>query len=322
MSSTLPLFSPMLATLIEEPFDSPDWVFEVKWDGIRALIYLEDEKISLISRNRSDISSRYPELSALSSLVEADNAIIDGEIVSFDGEGRPSFQLLQQRMNISDRNRIPHLSSSIPVSFIAFDLLFLNDADITSEPFIKRRERLLQVWPQTPSSYLSEAVPAEGKALFRVVKEKELEGIVAKRALSRYLQSRSREWLKVKSRREVDAIICGFTLPRGARKLIGALLLGLYAGKELRFVGHVGTGFSQQTLTELWEQFQNLKISFSPFPRLPETNETPFWLEPRLVCQVKYNGWTEAGRLRSPVYQRLRSDKAAEECVLDDLELK
>lgn len=312
----------MLATLIEEPFDSPDWFFEVKWDGVRALFYLEGKKLSLISRNRSELSAHYPELAKLNLLVKAENAVIDGEIVAWDRAGQPSFQLLQQRMNISNVNRIRHLSNLIPISFIAFDLLFLDGVDLTAESFLQRRERLLRICSQTPPFYLSEAIQSEGKALFQAAKDKGLEGIVAKRALSRYVQARSRDWLKVKTKKELDAIICGFTRPRGARRFFGALLLGTYVGQELCFIGHVGSGFDQQTLADLWEMFQALRIASSPFLHPPLTNEVPFWLEPRLVCQVDYRGWTEAGRLRSPVYKGLRLDKNADECELSELEVK
>jgi bifunctional non-homologous end joining protein LigD len=236
---------PMLATGVAQAFSDPGWLYEIKWDGVRALAWLEQARVELRSRTGRVVTQQYPELAVLAECVRARRAILDGEIVVLDRHGRGDFERLAERMHI----RLPSLKllSSAPVTYYVFDLLYCDGYDLREAPLIARKELLRRLLDARDPLRYSDHHPEQGKELFELAREKDLEGIIAKRAASAYTSGRSRDWLKLKTRKELDAVICGWTAPRGSREHFGALLLGLYVGEKLRFIGHVGSGFDQRT---------------------------------------------------------------------------
>ncbi len=296
---------PMLATSAEKSFDDPDWIFEVKWDGYRALAGVRDEKVALVSRNGISFNRKYPSLvPALRNLRV--NALLDGEIVAVDDRGRPDFQALQ---HYAERTGF-HLLYEV------FDLLWFDGRDLTGLPLLRRKAFLKKILPPSPLIRVSGHVATEGRSFFRAVQEQGLEGIVAKHGRSVYEPgTRSRAWLKIKARLTQDAVIGGFTRPKGSRARFGALVLGLFAGRDLVPIGHVGGGFSAGDLETIGERLARLTQEQSPFSRIPETNGPVTWVRPELVCEVVFAGWTADDRLRQPVFLRLREDKDATEAV-------
>jgi len=299
---------PMLATLIKEPFDHPDWVFEVKWDGYRAVAEIRNGNVSLTSRNRISLGRRFPPiLEALRKF--GFEAVLDGEIVVVDDRGRPDFQMLQDYQ----KSRIGHLL------YYVFDLLHFAGHDLTGLPLTKRKELLKRVLPSAPNIKFSDHVVKEGILFFRVAKEKGLEGIVAKHAESVYrMGRRSRQWLKVKTHLTQEGVIVGFTKPRGSRKYFGSLVLGVYKGDELVYIGHTGGGFGAAMLREIREKLEPLIRKKGPFREEPKTNTEVTWVKPELVCEVVFQGWTDEGLMRQPVFSRLREDKTAREVVREE----
>src|SRR5258708_19249116 len=253
---------PMLATLGEQPFSDANWLFEIKWDGVRALAWI-DGLLMLRSRAAVDISSRYPELTSLPEWLRARQAILDGEIVAMDVPGHSDFQLLQERMHA----RVPgeHLVSQIPVVYFAFDLLYCDGYDLRQAPLIERKRLLSSLLHPSERFRYSDHQLERGKELFELAKENGLEGIVAKRIDSSYVSARSTTWVKLKITTTVDAVVGGWTEPRTPAIPFGSLLLGLYQGKKLRFIGHLGSGFDAQKLQELTNSFKYLNTPTSPF---------------------------------------------------------
>ncbi|MHB8772694.1 MAG: non-homologous end-joining DNA ligase [Syntrophales bacterium] len=298
---------PMLATLVKEPFDHPDWIFEMKWDGYRAIAAVRDGEVSLTSRNGIPLGRDYPPLvESLRKFKFA--ALLDGEIVVADDRGHPDFQMLQDYRK----------SGKGHLLYYVFDLLHLAGHDLTNLPLIRRKELLKKILPAVPNIKFSDHVATEGTLFFRVVKEKGLEGIVAKHSPSPYRPGRrSRQWLKVKTHLTQEGVIAGFTEPRGQRRHIGALVLGVYAGEELVYIGHTGGGFGAAKLAELHEKLRPLIRKRCPFRREPETNTPVTWVKPELVCEVQFSGWTAEGMMRQPVFLRLRSDKSPREVVAE-----
>ncbi len=298
---------PMLATMIEKPFDHPDWIFEVKWDGYRAIAEIREGDASLFSRNGISFAKRFsPVLVSLRKL--GFNAVLDGEIVVADDQGRPDFQLLQHYQD----------SGSGHLLYYVFDLLYFQGHDLTNLPLIKRKELLKKILPTSPKIRFSDHVREEGVLFYRVSKEKGLEGIIAKHSQSVYETGRrSRQWLKVKTRLTQDAVITGFTEPRGGRQYIGALVLGVFEGDELRYIGHVGSGFTARQLKDIREQLDPLIQSECPFNTEPEANAPVTWVKPVLVCEVTLSGWTEDNVMRQPVFLKLREDKTARSVVFE-----
>jgi len=294
---------PMLATLVKEPFDDPDWLFEVKWDGYRAIAEVRDKSVSFYTRNATSLERKFPEI--VESLKKLDfEAILDGEVVVVDDKGRPDFQMLQDYR----KNRAGHLL------YYVFDILYLDNHDLTQMPLVKRKELLKRILPKDPRIRLSGFVRKTGKAFFRAAKRQGLEGIMSKRAESTYQAGkRSREWLKVKVVPTREAVIAGFTAPRGSRKKFGALVLGAYQGKELVYIGHVGSGFDARLLDEIHAKLAPIVRKTSPFKTEPETNEPVTWAKPSLVGEVGFHGWTDSGVMRQPVFLRLRPDKRVRE---------
>jgi bifunctional non-homologous end joining protein LigD len=296
---------PMLATLIKKPFDHPDWIFEVKWDGYRAIAEIRDGDVALYSRNGISLNQKFMPI-AVSLRKSGFDAVLDGEIVVVDDEGRPDFQILQNYRE----------SGSGHLLYSVFDLLYLRGHDLTKLPLVKRKELLKKILPHSPTIKFSDHVGQEGVSFFNAVKEKGMEGIIAKHSQSVYLPGRrSREWLKIKTRLTQEAVIAGFTQPRGARKYLGTLVLGVFEGRELVYIGHSGGGFGMKYLKELRERFGPLIRKNCPFRVTPQTNSPVTWLKPELVCEVAFSGWTADGIMRQPVFFRLREDKTAREAV-------
>ena len=296
---------PMLATLIKEPFDHPDWLFEVKWDGYRAIAEIRDGEVSLYSRNGIPLHRKFsPVAEALEQF--GFKAVLDGEIVVVDEGGQPDFQMLQDYQK----------TGSGHLCYYVFDLLHLEGHDLTNLPLIRRKELLKEILPSSPKIKFSDHVWKEGVLFFRAAKEKGLEGIVAKHSQSAYRPGkRSRQWLKVKARLMQEGVIAGFTEPRGRRGHFGALVLGVFEGDDLVYIGHTGGGFSAGTLGEIHEKLAPLIQKKCPFPTEPPTNTPVTWVKPELVCEVLFHGWTNEGLMRHPVFLRLREDKAAREVV-------
>ncbi|MEO6313809.1 MAG: DNA ligase D [Chitinophagaceae bacterium] len=294
---------PMLATPSADPFDDKDWVFEIKWDGYRAISDRAGKELKLYSRNGLSFAGKYPGVAAALSRLKH-NMILDGEIVVLDEHGKPSFQLLQQYGDHPE----------YPIIYYVFDLLFLNGKDIRHLPLIERKALLKKALPKTKNSIVRfcEHVKANGKDFFRNAIKMDLEGMIAKRADSEYQEGvRNNDWLKIKNHNTREAIIAGFTAPRGGRQHFGALILAEQRGRQLTYIGHTGTGFTEKTLRDLWDQLQPDIIATSPFKEKIKVNMPVTWVKPRLVAQVKFTEKTADGMLRHPVYLGLREDKAA-----------
>ncbi|HEX3243324.1 MAG TPA: DNA ligase D [Solirubrobacterales bacterium] len=307
---------PMMARLAELPADEEGWAFEIKWDGVRAIAYSTPGDLRLESRNLKDITARYPELRRLNRQLGSRSAILDGEIVSFEGDA-PSFEKLQRRMHLTREPEIRRLAKAEPVSFQIFDLLYLDGRSLMAEPYEERRRLLDELelsgdaW-QTPAFH-----SGDGAALLARTAELGLEGVVAKRLNSHYLPgARNRDWLKVKNVLRQEFVIAGWLPQKGRRSELGALLVGHNDGGELRFAGKVGTGFNREQARELVELLQPLARKGSPFAgRQPERGAN--FVEPELVAEVDYGSMTREGMLRHPSYKGLRSDKEASEVVLE-----
>jgi bifunctional non-homologous end joining protein LigD len=302
----------MLATPSDRIFSDPNWLFEIKWDGVRALAWIEDGKLTLQARSGSDITSHYPELGGLPGAISARQAIIDGEIAVLDARGHSDFEMLQERMHV--RTPAQRLVSQYPVVYFAFDLVYCDGYDLRAVPLVARKQLLQRSLHSSERIRYSDHQLEKGKELFELAKQNELEGIIAKRIDSRYVSERSTNWLKLKTSKTLDAVVGGWTASRGAGAPLGSLLLGLYEGKKLRFIGHAGSGFDNKTHKEVSEKLKDLKTSKAPFEEAPETNEKPTWVKPELVARVRFSGWTQENRLRHPVFMGLRDDANPEEC--------
>ena len=307
---------PMLATVGERPFSDPNWLFEIKWDGIRAMVRIENGTLSMHSRNGSDITKRYPELSALPHALAAREAILDGEIVALDAKGRSDFGKLQERMHA--RAPSENLVSQTPAVIFLFDILYCDGYDLRQAPLLIRKQLLQRLLFATPRFRYSDHQLQFGKELFALAEQSGLEGIVAKRADSWYVSDRSSSWLKLKTSKSVDAVVGGWTEARTPAIPFGSLLLGLYKGTKLRFIGHVGSGFDGKKLEELSGRLKKLSSAANPFGDLPETNEKPSWVTPEIVARVKFSGWTQEQALRHPVFVAIREDANPKECVWEN----
>jgi bifunctional non-homologous end joining protein LigD len=303
---------PMLATLEVGPPAGGGWTYEVKWDGVRAICFIDGDGVRASGRKGTPITAQYPELRNLRENVVAESAIIDGEIVAADGGGRPSFEQLQPRIMANDPSKIERLSRERPVTFYAFDLLYWNGWDLRGAALAARQDLLRRVVRHAPQAQLSTTFDAAPDVLMRAVREQGLEGIVAKRADSRYHAGRSRDWLKIKATREQDCVICGYT--EGERKHFGGLLLGVHSGGALQFAGSVGTGFDEKTRAAIRGRLDELRSPRQPFASQPPANLKAVWARPELVCRVRYLEWTSEGRLRAPVFLGLRDDIDPSDC--------
>ncbi len=297
--------APMLATLAEGAFNRTGWLFEVKWDGYRAIAEIDDRGVSLYSRNQLSFNDVYrPIVRGLRKIHH--RAILDGEIVVLDKNGRPRFQLLQTYRK----------TGVGPLMYYVFDLLELDGRDLRNEPLRERRALLAPLLQGLPGVALSEAIEKNGKELFEAAVRMGLEGIVAKDASSRYLEGRrSRSWLKIKAHNRQEAVIGGFTAPRGSRRHLGALVLGVYEGPDLVYVGHTGGGSSDKELADLRTRLDPLVQKECPFRVRPKVNAPVQWVTPQLVCEVNFQEWSTGGRMRIPIFVGLRSDKPARAVV-------
>jgi bifunctional non-homologous end joining protein LigD len=302
---------PMTAMLADRVPRGEGWLFEVKWDGVRALAFVDNEEVRLQSRSGLRCERQYPELAVMPHHIAASQAVLDGEIAVLDAKGVSQFHLIQPRIANTDPNTIAHLVRSTPVIYFAFDLLYLDGYDLRGVALDKRRELLQRVLAPGPSVRISGVFPGAGEELLEAARENGLEGIVAKHARSTYESRRSREWLKIKIVGEQEFVIGGFTEPQGDRDYFGALVLGVHQEGELRWVGNVGTGFDQKLLAGLHSRLQPLIVPRCPFAERPKPDRGITWVKPDLVCQVKYSNWTPDDRLRAPVFLGLRNDKPA-----------
>jgi bifunctional non-homologous end joining protein LigD len=301
--------TPMMAQLSDLPaFDSPEWVFEIKWDGYRAIAEINKQGTNrLYSRNGLTFDKAYPKVyDALKSIKK--NCIVDGEIVVFDDNGKPSFQRLQNYQN----------KDKYLIQFYVFDLIEVDGKSVTSLPLIERKERLQKLIPDHEIIRFCEHIETEGKALFKEMTSADLEGMIAKRKNSKYyVGKRTSDWLKIKHIKTQEAIIIGFTDPKGSRSGFGSLLLAVNKNGKLVPVGNVGTGFTDKSLKELHTKLKGLTRKTSPLDAPVKEGKDVTWVDPVLVCNIKFTEITEDGSIRHPVFQGLRVDKTPKEVVLE-----
>lgn len=317
---------PMLAESIDEPFDSKDWLFEIKWDGYRAVAFIENGKARLVSRNQNDLTPRYPELKDLPKFADAKTAILDGEVVALDPEGRSSFSLMQQRTGFRSATKRATPNRDVPVLYYAFDLIYLDGYDWRRVPLEERKRKLASILTTGDSLRYSDHYEEQGKALFNIAKQKGLEGILAKRRTSCYEERRSRDWLKIKIRHEIECVVGGYTEPEGSRAHFGSLVLGLYDEQQRLFhVGQVGSGFDHKLLSSIWNHLKKLETKKNPFYGEVEALRKTYWVKPELVAQIEYAEWTHGTsdgtgpKLRAPVFLGLRDDKDPKECTMEQV---
>jgi bifunctional non-homologous end joining protein LigD len=312
---------PMLARTGALPEKDSDWAFEIKWDGVRAIAYWQPGELRLESRNLNDVTDSYPELLGVGAALGSHSAVLDGEIVAFDGDGRPSFGALQHRMHTASRAQARKLAQAAPVTYVIFDLLWLDGHSLMREPYSERRKQLAALSLSGESWQTPEHVVGEGKALLSATAEQRLEGVVAKRLDSSYQPgARTRDWVKVKTVARQELVVGGWMAGKGKRRQsIGALLLGVHdQDGALRYAGRVGSGFNEEDLRSLAQLLAPLERKSSPFTAGERPPRDAIFCEPQLVVEVEFSAWTSAGSLRHPVYVGLREDKPAEQVMRED----
>jgi bifunctional non-homologous end joining protein LigD len=301
----------MLATLSPTIVEGPEWVFEEKYDGIRAVALREKGRVTIWSRTLQDLTGGFPHVVTKIGALDGGDITLDGELVALDAKGVSRFQLLQRRA----------MAGGTPTRYAVFDLLEENGRPLLARPLAERRAALERLMGgQDGPLFVSRRLVRDGKAAYREAKRRGWEGIIAKDESSPYEPGiRSRYWRKVKVRKESEFVIGGYTAPKGSRQHLGALLVGLYDGQKLRYVGKVGTGYTQETLDTLatkLERFRTQTPSFDPAPRMKDAT----WVRPNLVAQLIYAEWTADGKLRQPAFLGLRTDKSPTECTWSDRE--
>jgi bifunctional non-homologous end joining protein LigD len=308
--------APMLARSGPLPRDEPKWGFEVKWDGIRAVAFLDHGHISLQGRNFTDFTPRYPEIRPLARELGARRVILDGEVVAFDSEGRPSFERLQSRMHLASDAAVKRRMRDTPVTYVVFDLLYLDGHSTLPLAYEQRRELLEALELEGPSWRAPAYHRGEGSALLKATRELGIEGVVAKRLDSAYqLGGRTSSWVKVKNVEEQDVVIGGWTPGEGGRSsTLGALAAGVYEDGELTYAGKVGTGFTEKTLALVQSELKSRGRDTSPFEGRQPPKGTKF-VEPELVARVELREWTRAGTMRAPSFKGLRDDMDPQDCV-------
>jgi bifunctional non-homologous end joining protein LigD len=302
----------MLATLTDQRFSRKGWLFEPKLDGERCLVFCNARALRLLSRNRTPLNDRYPEISAAFRSQRADRFIADGEIVTFDA-GTTSFSRLQQRMQVSHPSA--ELLRKVPVCYFLFDLIYLDGYDIRRVPLRYRKELLRGALDFGGSLRFVDHREVEGEAYFREACAKGWEGVIAKNGDSAYVSKRTRDWLKFKCGHEQEFVVGGYTDPHGARVGFGALLVGYYDHGQLQYAGKVGTGYDTDTLLRLRRELGRFETSTSPFAGDGLPRHGVHWVKPRLVAQIAFTEWTPGGKLRHPRFLGLRDDKKASEVV-------
>ncbi|HUK90488.1 MAG TPA: non-homologous end-joining DNA ligase [Blastocatellia bacterium] len=310
--------APMLAEPKSAPFDSPEYLYEVKWDGIRALISLDEGELTIRSRNLHVITERFPELNIPERALRATSALFDAEIICPDETGRPVFERVIRRLQQTGESAITRLSAKYPAVCYVFDCLYLDGRSVINEPLVRRREWVADAVRENTPYRASEAMD-DGMHLYEAASALGLEGIVAKLRNSPYLPGkRSESWLKIKTRRTIDCIIVGYTRGKGAREdTFGALQLGCYKDGKLEYVGGLGTGFDDAKLKSLRSDLEKLETVPNPFTRKILDSAQTVWVEPKVVCEVKYTAFTEDHQLRHAVFVRMRPDKTPEDCVIE-----
>jgi bifunctional non-homologous end joining protein LigD len=325
---------PMLSTLVDKPFNSKEWVFEVKWDGVRSILFLHKKKriLALQSRSGKSITHRYPELvkalsfttpSSSSEIRCKESVVLDGEVVVLDKKnGVPSFQSHQRRMNVDSIKEIDNLSKEIPATYYFFDILYLDGTNLQGLSFLERRKILSDVIAKENARIkISHFIEEKGKEVFDKTKSMGLEGLVAKHKSSKYVQGiRSRDWLKIKHIKTQDCIVIGYIRGEGNREnYFGSLLLAAFDPQidKLRFVGHTGSGFDFIQLDEIYKKLQAMRIDKCPIDYVPYTNRDPIWIKPELVAEIKFSDSTEEKIMRAPIFLRFREDKSPRECFIE-----
>ena len=294
---------PMLATLTDKSFNGKEWVFEIKFDGYRVISKIYDKNVELVSRNYQSFDELFPQIKKELQKVKH-NVVLDGEVVILNDNGISDFQLIQNYKRTREGN----------IVYFVFDVLWYEDENIENYPLFERKELLKKVLPKSDFIQYSEHFQEYGKKLFSAAKKQGLEGLIAKKINSKYYEnSRTKEWLKIKTEMRQEAIICGYTAPRNSRQYFGALMLGLYEKGKLKYIGHTGTGFDEEGLKDVYKKLQKYVRETSPFEKRPLPNNTVTWVEPVLVCEIKFSNWTGDSIMRHPVFMGLREDKPAEE---------
>ena len=317
------LIRPMLAEPGPLPSDDSGWSYEVKWDGLRAILYVDGGRIRIVTRNDRTVTDSYPELRPIGEQLGTTSAVLDGEIVALDDAGRPSFGRLQQRMNVADASRARRLAERVPVTYMVFDVLYFDGHVLVDLPYDERRARLGAMALEGPHVAVPPAFSdVAGADVLRASREQGLEGVVAKWRAGPYRPGkRSRDWVKVKNFRTQGVVVGGYTAGAERRRgSIGALLLGIPEDGKLRYVGKVGTGFTDEELEELTGFLARLRRTTSPFTtRLPKPEEmAATWVRPSQVGEVRFSEWTADRRLRQASWRGLRPDKNAADVRVED----
>lgn len=305
----------MLAKTAETSFSSKDWIFEVKWDGIRAISYV-DEDLSIKSRNQKELKSYFPEFNELKQLTR--KAVLDGEIIIMRN-GKVDFQAVLKRIQATNPQEINYLHLKQPALYILFDILEKDGKSVTNKPLLERKQLLVEAVKEGKNVLISDFIENSGELYYEAILEKGLEGIIAKKKDSNYIQgARTNNWYKIKKIRECDCVIFGYTKGTGIRKsTFGGLILGLYQHDNPVFVGKVGTGFSNKKLEELSKEFEHLKVNQKTQPF--DIQEYVTWIKPSLVCKIRYQTVTSDGKLRMPRFIELRKDKAPLDCKIEQI---
>jgi bifunctional non-homologous end joining protein LigD len=304
-----------LAQLSDKVFANSEWLFEIKWDGERAVAFIQDGEVEFRSRSGRNITPEYPELKSVVKQLSARRAIVDGEIVALDDEGRSDFTKIQPRFGVS--NPPISLQQKNPVTYYLFDLLYCDGFDLRNCELEKRKGLLQKLLRPSDKIRYSDHVVEKGTELFEIARERRLEGIIAKRRDSPYIGKRTSSWLKFKIVHDLDVVIGGWTEPRKSRDHFGALLMGMYFGKALKYIGSVGTGFNRAMLERTRKTLDRLAIAESPFDMTPQLRELAHWVKPELVARVKFGQWTKDKKLRQPVFLGFQEDHSASDCRVE-----
>lgn len=294
-----PYLQPMLVTLIDKPFDSPEWIFETKWDGFRMITEVRDGIATLYTRNGEVVTQRYKDIADAVTKLGVD-CVIDGELVAFDTHGISQFHLLQDA-----------LRKPTPLYYCVFDLMFCKGKDLRTLSVLERKQQLREILKGAdPHIKYTRHVENDGIDFFHKAQKRKEEGMVAKRSASQYQSGkRTKDWVKVKIYHSQEVVVVGYTAPHKSRKFFGSLVLAVREDSAWRYIGHVGTGFDEKTLKELYERMSPLRTQDKPFNTKIKDEEETIWLKPKLVVEVKFSQWTTNGELRHPSYIGIREDK-------------